>query len=742
MARLKIAAVILEAAEKWKQRCLLEGGSLFTEERLWTREYFGELQTYFVERPDEGSDSFEEKLQRQLEHAPPEAKRLWAEMTWLYYLIVVSSSVKRVTKVDRIRTVWEWSGATLPEDHWALGEVLDGGMVNPGTAYQSHKWREFKFIITMMLDWGSRSTGERESLLNDPWSFAEWVDGQEDGRRRQFRHALLFLLFPDEFESIVSLHHKKNIVKAFHGETGKTPDVARMSLIELDRALLAVRGRFQDEHPGEERHFYESPLMERWQGGSSTPNGDDRTDGAGDEEWFQGRFGTADVWAIAAGEGARLWRDFHKQGIAAIGFEALGDLSEYDSRNAIHNALIESGAGQNPSNHSLTVWEFMHEVKVGDVFIAKRGRSAILAWGKVTGDYVYDSERPEYPNIRKVEWHPCNAPIKPKESVTTKTLTRFTSYKKWLRDAFKLIDADAEKRDLRTIDPENGPYDITSALSDLFVEETQFRRILNSIALRKNLILQGPPGVGKTFIARRIAWSLIGRKDSRAIEMVQFHQSYAYEDFVQGWRPTETGGFTLRNGVFFEFCKRAEQQPETHFVFIIDEINRGNLSRIFGELLMLIEADKRGPEHAIALTYGAPGERFNVPDNVHILGLMNTADRSLAIVDYALRRRFAFETLMPAYGTGKFREYLLEADVDRALVDRIDRNLSEINERIRDDKDLGPGFQIGHSYFVSEESADEQWYLGIVETQIAPLLREYWFDRPEQVSRLVEDLRR
>ena len=222
--------------------------------------------------------------------------------------------------------------------------------------------------------------------------------------------------------------------------------------------------------------------------------------------------------------------------------------------------------------------------------------------------------------------------------------------------------------------------------------------------------------------------------------MVQFHQSYAYEDFVQGWRPTETGGFTLRNGVFFEFCKRAEQQPDIPFVFIIDEINRGNLSRIFGELLMLIEADKRGPEHAIALTYGATGERFSVPDNVYLLGLMNTADRSLAIVDYALRRRFAFETLKPAYDTREFREYLLEAEVDKDLVDRIVRNLSALNKRIRDDKDLGPGFEIGHSYFVPEESADEQWYLGIVNAQIAPLLREYWFDRPEQVNKLVEDM--
>ena len=225
--------------------------------------------------------------------------------------------------------------------------------------------------------------------------------------------------------------------------------------------------------------------------------------------------------------------------------------------------------------------------------------------------------------------------------------------------------------------------------------------------------------------------------------MVQFHQSYAYEDFVQGWRPTETGGFTLRNGVFFEFCERARERPSTPFVFIIDEINRGNLSRIFGELLMLIEADKRGSEYAIPLTYSNPGERFAVPENVHVLGLMNTADRSLAMVDYALRRRFAFETLQPAYRTEEFREYLIEAGVDGSLVDRIEDRISAINERIREDKDLGPGFQIGHSYFVpdDEDSPDERWFRTIVETQIEPLLREYWFDRPETVDELLETLR-
>ena len=308
-----------------------------------------------------------------------------------------------------------------------------------------------------------------------------------------------------------------------------------------------------------------------------------------------------------------------------------------------------------------------------------------------------------------------------------------------MSEADKEIEAEADRQEA----PE--PYGIHSALQDLFVSQNQLTRIHDSINRRKNLILQGPPGVGKTFIARRIAWCLIGRKDSNPVEMVQFHQSYAYEDFVQGWRPTETGGFTLRNGVFFEFCKRAEKRPDTSFVFIIDEINRGNLSRIFGELLMLIEADKRGSEYAIPLTYSVTGERFSVPANVHVLGLMNTADRSLAMVDYALRRRFAFETLRPAYRTEAFREYLIEAGVDRSLVDRIKDRISAINERIREDKDLGPGFQIGHSYFVPDDgvdSPDERWFRTIVDTQIEPLLREYWFDRPETVDELLETLRR
>ena len=244
-------------------------------------------------------------------------------------------------------------------------------------------------------------------------------------------------------------------------------------------------------------------------------------------------------------------------------------------------------------------------------------------------------------------------------------------------------------------------------------------------------------------MARRIAWYLVGVKDSRSIEMVQFHQSYAYEDFVQGYRPTKDGGFTLRDGVFYEFCERARRDKDnTPYVFIIDEINRGNMSRIFGELLMLIEADKRTEEYAASLTYGGGGERFFVPPNVYILGMMNTADRSLAVVDYALRRRFAFYELTPAFNTRKFEEYLLKNQVDDEVVARIQTRMIDLNDKIREDSELGSGFEIGHSYFVPNgpvESADT-WYDEIIETQIAPLLREYWFDDQEKVRQAEKDL--
>ena len=290
----------------------------------------------------------------------------------------------------------------------------------------------------------------------------------------------------------------------------------------------------------------------------------------------------------------------------------------------------------------------------------------------------------------------------------------------------------------------NEIYTIDDALDQLFVEKDTFCDWLRQWRTEKNLILQGAPGVGKTFVARRLAYALMEEENKERVALVQFHQSYGYEDFVQGIKPvrikegeTTRTVFDLRNGVFYEFCQKAKRDPSPH-VFIIDEINRGNLSRIFGELLMLIEKDKRGEEYSLRLAYQEEGQSFFVPENVYILGMMNTADRSLAVVDYALRRRFRFATLVPALRDQTFRELMSES-CGEDLADRIITKLIRLNELIaKDTANLGPGFCLGHSYFWRVEKAED--FREVINFQIAPLLREYWFDQPRKAEEQIAEL--
>ena len=533
---------------------------------MWTRRNFERLYELFVENPDESDDDFLVKLQRQLEPGPPDAKCLWAEMSWVYHLIQRPGAMKPTTKKARIREIWGWSGRELPEDHELLSDsVLGSGIITTGNAYGQLSWKEYMFFVAAMRAWFSKERNWRDSILGDPWQFASWLDDQEHATNRMFRHAVLFLLFPDDFEPIVSTGNKRKIVKRLY--RGDRPDAS--DAVAVDRALLAIRKHLEEEHPG--FSFYRPPVAELWE---------DRSN--------RGKTGT--------------------------------------------------------------------------------------------------------------------------------------------------------KPERRRTSSANASYSVDDAHRDVFVPRADFERILSSIGRRKNLILQGPPGTGKTFLARRIAWCLMGRKDNGPIKFVQFHQSYAYEDFVQGFRPVDRGGFERKDGVFLRFCRRALDSNVPH-VLIIDEINRGNLSRIFGELLMLIEADKRSEDYAVALTYSSGRDKpFFIPANLYILGTMNTADRSLAVVDYALRRRFAFETLEPAFATRQgrleFERCLRAKGAAAKLVARISRGMVALNERISDDKELGRGFQIGHSYFVpgDGDKPTDDWYEDVVDTQIAPLLREYWFDSPQDVE--------
>ncbi|WP_282155899.1 AAA family ATPase [Cytobacillus gottheilii] len=273
-------------------------------------------------------------------------------------------------------------------------------------------------------------------------------------------------------------------------------------------------------------------------------------------------------------------------------------------------------------------------------------------------------------------------------------------------------------------------------LTDVFIDEEKYETIKSLLLRKKNLILQGAPGVGKTFAAKRLAYSLMGERDESRIKFIQFHQSYSYEDFIMGYRPNGTG-FELKKGPFYKFCVEASKDPNRNYYFIIDEINRGNLSKIFGELLMLIESDKRGDK--IMLTYS--DESFFVPENVYIIGMMNTADRSLAIIDYALRRRFCFVELEPAFESDKFKNHLISQGADAELVDKIKRKMGSINMEITKDVNLGKGFRIGHSYFSNYNKANN-WYEEVIKYEIEPLITEYWFDEEDKAKNYVEELLR
>ena len=279
-------------------------------------------------------------------------------------------------------------------------------------------------------------------------------------------------------------------------------------------------------------------------------------------------------------------------------------------------------------------------------------------------------------------------------------------------------------------------YPFEQASADLFMPDADLTGLLTSLRYKKNLILQGPPGVGKSFVAKRLAYLLLGELDEARVEMVQFHPSYSYEDFIMGYRATDDGGFARETGVLLNFVrKKALLAPDKPHVFIIDELNRANLGKVLGECMLLLESDKRGPEHKVMLPYG--GEYMYLPDNLYLIGTMNTADRSLALVDFALRRRFAFKRLKPELGERFCNHLTQQKGVATAFVAQLVAAVSRVNAKVAEDHSLGADFLIDHSYYSAGPQGTETaeaWVARVLEDEVGPQLEEYWIEAPAQAA--------
>ncbi|WP_257879861.1 AAA family ATPase [Kocuria flava] len=693
---------------------------------IWTAGAAEELRARIEDNALVGTDQGQwDKLDLQLRDAPREVVLLAAELVFLReHPLRPALPETRREHIERVLSHLE-APSTIPEpmSSWLTRPAGTAGF-NPGSPYNKALWLHVIWASTFVRHWNSLPEAEREAARTNPWELQR-VMLASGNDRPDMRNALQFLARPDVFEPISATGMKVKIrdglADRIGGSTGETP-------ASIDRDLLAIRAALTREIEGPFQ-FWSPSVRELWDSSSAkTPS----TTGES-SELNEPR--PRHYWLYSPGAQASEWGDFSANSIMAIGWDQLDDLATYPSREAIRQALDVGETGGSMRNAVLAVWEFQNEIAVGDIVYAKRGRREIVGRGVVTSEARFEPARASFRHVRSVTWTHTGSWEHPGDAAT-KTLTDITTYHDYVEKLEALVTDEVEAEEPAISTPLPG-YDQTAFLNEVYLPEDRYERLRALLTRKKNVILAGPPGVGKTFAAKRLAYSIMGAKDPSRVQMVQFHQSYSYEDFMMGYRPTETGGFTLTEGPFYRFCEaaRADDADRPYF-FIVDEINRGNISKIFGELLMLIEADKRG--HELRLLY--KNETFSVPPNVHIIGMMNTADRSLAVLDYALRRRFGFFAMAPGFDSAGFTRW--QRDADSPALDRLVDVVIDLNAAIADDPALGQGFAIGHSFLSHPTgSGDDAWLYSVVEDELVPLLDEYWFDEPIRAEEWAGKLR-
>ena len=686
---------VYAAAQKWVDAALRSEGSLFTPgNRIWTKELLSELHDKFLNNPDVPGADFYDKLRKQLEGSPQVACQLMVEVLYFHYLIIWRTGMRGDTKKNRIDEVLGWSGhqLTISAD---LVAGLTPGIANIGQARSSLFPFMVGFIIEFVEQWKAQRPDERQHLLDDPWAFKDFAAHVElNGalfreRPSSYRpqlEAMLHLLFPDIFEGIVSLPHKEQIASArafAHYVTEGSADID-LKLAQIRLGLEAEREEVFD--------FYDDDIRSIWD---------------------------VNYWVVQAP--ADIHAIIESERFIAVDFigTALADLNSFSSKEELRSRIESGRMHDNPNHAASQLWRFVKEIKQGDYVLVPIIGRGLFHIGRVTGDYTYKPSH-SMPHHRSVEWLLTN--------VSTDVLNA-----RLARQTVNRADRHREVIDrllLETFNGQNGvcdepPEDLDELAAQLFLTEPPnfLHEIEALLDDKKQVIFQGPPGTGKTYVAQQLANHLAGSKER--VTLVQFHPSYAYEDFVRGFRPTlrsGQAGFELRDGPLLRAAERARQESgEKHFL-IIDEINRGNLAKVFGELYYLLEYR----DESITLQYQRDeNERFSMPPNLFVIGTMNTADRSIALVDLALRRRFYFVEFHPDAEPirGVLRRWLQakapEMDWVAGVVERA-------NDLLRDDRHAA----IGPSYFM-KDGLDNDAVERIWKHSVRPYIEERRFGGDE-----------
>jgi 5-methylcytosine-specific restriction protein B len=655
----------LSAAEDWMEKCLVQDLSILSESSLWTAGLIEECRQAFVEHPDAGKDDFMTKLKRQMDVASSAAHQLMAEMLWA--LLLFPSNIRPSTKRQHVREMWELSGQQLAGNLPVLADDVLEGIGSGGTGFNNHRWRELTFLIAITSNLKEREPSERQHVLKDYDAFTDWIASVPEKGQRQFRHMLRFFAFPERVERMSSNRDRKKILAAFG--VAPTANVKAWSDRELDDALLTLRRRLEAEHPTLVVDFYESGFKKRW---------------------FkeEGRDGTA---------------------------EAETDVEEEDQQ--VDTQTTPPGP-QNlilygPPGTGKTHWlrqKYSHYTDEPDAVDYDTWLQELLAnygWRPVIAIALADLQRPaRVPEIRANRYVQAKTKQRGRAGASVQT-TLWGYLQEHTPETVSTVRVSTRRPPFIFSKRTTGEWELLPEWHELDEESVEL-----------NQLVRAGPGAA--------------REPIRRYRVVTFHPSFSYEDFVRGIRPVATAEdgitqFRLVDGIFKEICDEARANPSKGYALFIDEINRANIAKVFGELITLIEPDKRALFDAAGrlqrgMAVQLPGGEgtdftelpFGVPVNLDIYGTMNTADRSIALLDVALRRRFEFQEMEPDYRLLNMR--VGEVHLGE-LLERINNRLEYLLDR---------DHRIGHAYLMhvtSLESLRRRF-----RAQIIPLLQEYFFD--------------